>query len=606
MANGNYGQEITTNEWQLNAQNFAKLLLLGFLIGLSLGFIWFFLRSPQGYFGAVNLYFYSWLYCKIPFGCSENAIYNLRSLQPTIESLKVTFATCQTITALGTIGSVFALNNYFRQRGEELEKDKVIRGSKLLTPGELKEEIEEKYPPSPFDLIVGREGIKIPQDLAFRHISMAGASGTGKTQAINSLLRQLQKQEKQKVLIIDANGQYYSRFGKPGDKILSLYDQRAEAWDFWSEDASPEFFAEALIEKGKDGKFFSSAGRALLTDLIGLNDVIQELWSDLISSPKEIFPKLKGGISPGLLGAPEQAAGVIATASLELNFLRHLNHWNQNGEKFSITDWATNQEDCSWVYLIFRDRDLSAIKPLLRLWFDLATLGVLQRDENLDYPHLWLIADELAGLGKLPSLGKLLSQGRKYKSTVITGYQAAAQIRDIYGKDGAGEIFQGFQNKLIFRCADSETAKQSSSDLGDQDVIEIAKNLQFGRLVESDRNSLNQNLKTKPAVSSAEIQNLPDLSCYLKICHHHPAIANFDYHRYEAINQATNCEVPIFSSPRQPNQEDLDDCEFDFNPDLIAEDNDKQFDYNSELTNNNKVDKSESNFDLDFEDFLNL
>ena len=174
---------------------------------------------------------------------------------------------------------------------------------------------------------------------------MAGASGTGKTQAINSLLRQLQSQKNQKVLIVDANGQYYSRFGQPEDKILSLYDRRAEAWDFWSEDASPEFFAEALIEENRDGNFFSSAGRALLTDLIGLNDTIPQLWQDLISSPKDIFPKLKGGISPGLLGAPEQAAGVIATASLELNFLRHLNYWSKDRNLFSITDFETPESE---------------------------------------------------------------------------------------------------------------------------------------------------------------------------------------------------------------------------------------------------------------------
>ena len=600
----NYGQEITQNEWQLNAQNFAKLLFLSFAIGVSLGLIWFFLRSPKGYFTVVNLYFYSWLYCKIPFGCSDNAIYNLQSLQPTIENLKLTFATCKTITAFGTIGSIFALNRYFRNRGEELEKDKVIRGSKLLTPGELIEEIEDKYPPSPFDLIVGREGVKIPPDLAFRHLSMAGASGTGKTQAINSLLVQLQNQKRQKVLIIDANGQYYSRFGKPEDKILSLYDKRAEAWDFWSEDASAEFMAEALIEENEDGKFFSSAGRALLTDLIGLNDTVAQLWKDLISSPKDILPKLKGGISPGLIGAPEQAAGVIATASLKLNFLRHLNHWSGDRDTFSITDWATSEEDCSWVYLIFRDRDLSATKPLLRLWFDLATLGVLQRDENQDYPHLWLVADELAGLGNLPSLGKLLSQGRKYKSTVITGYQAAAQIRDIYGKDGAGEIFQGFQNKLIFRCADSETAKQSSADLGEQDVIEISKNMQFGRLAESDRNSLNQSFKTKPAVSPAEIQNLPDLSCYLKICNYNPTITSFDYHRYEAINQATDCQVPVFSTSKQTDLQVEEDSDYDYEPDLFGEDNDKNDLENTENIDNNNSNKSDSNFDVDLEDFL--
>lgn len=271
-------------------------------------------------------------------------------------------------------------------------------------------------------------------------------------------------------------------------------------------------------------------------------------------------------------------------------------------DTFSITDWATDRDDCSWVYLIFRDRDLSAIKPLLRLWFDLATLGVLQRDENLDYPHLWLIADELAGLGKLPSLGKLLSQGRKYESTVITGYQAAAQIRDIYGRDGAGEIFQGFQNKLIFRCSDSETAKQSSLDLGEQDVIEIGKNLQFGRLAESDRNSLNQNFKTKPAVSPAQIQNLSDLSCYLKICNYDPAIANFDYHRYPPINQATNCQVPIFSTSKQLDIEDESDCDYDYEPNSI-EDSIKE---NNDFDNDKETNKYNSDFDVDFEDFLNL
>ena len=459
--------------------------------------------------------------------------------------------------------------------------------------------ISQEHSSNQFDLIVGREEIKIPHELTFRHISMAGASGTGKTQAINSLLIQLRNQKRQKAIIIDPNGQYYSRFGKPGDKILSLYDKRAEAWDFWSEDASPEFFAEALIEDNKDGKFFSSAGRALLTDLISLNDTIPELWQDLISSPKDLLPKLKGGISPGLIGAPEQAAGVIATASLELNFLRHINYWSKDRSNFSITDWAIDQDGCNWVYLIFRDRDLSATKPLLRLWFDLATLGVLQRDENKEYPHLWLIADELAGLGNLPSLGKLLSQGRKYKATVITGYQVGSQIRDIYGKDGAGEIFQGFQNKLIFRCADSETAKQSSADLGEQDVIEVAKNMQFGRLAESDRNSLNQSFKTKPAVSPAEIQNLPDLSCYVKICNFNPSIAHFDYHRYEAINQATDCEVPVFSNQLIED----DDCDYDFDPDCIDNDN-NELEQNTKKANENQSEILDGNFDVDAEDFL--
>lgn len=353
--------------------------------------------------------------------------------------------------------------------------------------------------------------------------------------------------QNQKVLILDLNGQYYSRFGRPQDKILSLYDQRTDAWEFWQEKASPEFFAEALIEDDSDNKFFAPAGRALLTDLIRLNSNIGGLWKDITSDPKILLPKLEGGISPSLLGANDQAAGVMSTASLQLKFLQHLNHWSQDKEIFSITEWATSQST-DWTFLTVRDQDLAACKPLLRLWFDLATLGVLQREEELAaqgyYPHLWLIADELPGLGKLPTLGKLLSQGRKYKSSVICGYQTSGQIDDLYGHDGGKEIFQGLQTKLNFRSSDPDTSKRGSLEMGEQDVEETSNGIQFGAVAANDRNSLNRAIKTRPVVMPSELQNLPDLHAYIKICEFNPTLIHFTYQNYPVINRPTRCEIP--------------------------------------------------------------
>ena len=275
----------------------------------------------------------------------------------------------------------------------------------------------------------------------------------------------------------------------------------------------------------------------MLTDLLRTNSSIEGLWQDLTSQPQELIKRLQGGISPALIGADEQAAGVMATASLHLNFLPQLakNNSGDNPAPFSITDWCTNQ-DPSWVYLIVRDRDLAASKPLLRTWVDLATLGVLQRAEAKSHPHLWLIADELPGLGKLPTLGKLLSQGRKYLATALVGYQTSAQLEDIYGRDGAKEILQGLQNKLIFRCSDPDTAKQASLELGEQEIEEISTSIQFGRLATSDRNSLNRSIKTRPVVMPSEIQNLPDLQAYLKLCDLNPTLIHFDYQSYPKIN----------------------------------------------------------------------
>ncbi|MGK7938141.1 MAG: type IV secretion system DNA-binding domain-containing protein [Xenococcaceae cyanobacterium] len=537
------GQEITKNNWEINLSNFYWLLLVSLVCGAIITLVFFALLAPKNSLELLRWYYTASFLCKLPFGCSAQAANTLQTYQPVVNQITELLAQCKYVFSLGSFGSCLALIAYFREQGKKYTAERYLRGAKLLKPEELQAQIDARYRETEFDLKLGREQIRLPEFLTFRHISLAGAAGTGKTQAINSLLTQIRQKKGQKCLILDLNGQYYSRFGRERDVVLSLYDKRTSAWNFWSEDAPAEFFAEALIETNGNDKFFASAGRALLTDLLRINGNIEGLWKDLTSPTKDLIKKLFGGISPALLGGEEQAAGVMATASLQLNFLQYLNHWCENPESFRITDWCTNERE-DWVFLIVRDRDLAAVKPLLRTWVDLTTLGVLQRDENQDYPHLWLIADELPGLGKLPTLGKLLSQGRKYKATALVGYQTSGQIEDIYGKDGAKEILQGLQNKFVFRCSDSDTSKRNSLELGEQEIEEISTTIQFGKLNSTDRNSLNRSIKTRPVVMPSEIQNLPDLQAYLKLCNLNPSLIHFDYQKYPQINEANKSEIP--------------------------------------------------------------
>ena len=571
FSSSGFGQEITKNNWEIQFQNFCWLLLISFICGLIISFIFFALLAPKDSFGIIHWYFASWLSCKVPFACSAEATSNMQVLQPQMNQLGSLLGFSKFVLALGSAGSYFGLKYYFKKQGEKFSTEKYLRGAKFLLPPQLQALIDEKYRETEFDLRIGREGIRLPEFLTFRHISFAGASGTGKTQAISSLVTQLQQKRKQKCLILDLNGQYYSKFGRKDDIVLSLYDKRTKAWNFWSEDAPAEFFAEALIEEGASDKFFAPAGRALLTDLLRINTSIDGLWKDLISQPKDLIEKLKGGISPALIGAEEQAAGVQATASLRFGFLQSLNHWCQNAEPFQLTEWCKDSKE-NWVFLIVKDRDLAACKPLLRTWVDLAVLGVLQREENKNYPHFWLIADELAGLGKLPTLGKLLSQGRKYKATALIGYQTSGQIDDLYGRDGAKEILEGLQNKFVFRCSNPDTSKKSSLELGEQEIEEVATSIQFGKLASNDRNSLNRNIKTRPVVMPSEIQNLPDLQAYIKFCDLNPSKISFYYQDYPQINPADNSEIPRIYFGETANNEpepeyDFDPNDFEDNPD---------------------------------------
>lgn len=578
-----HGQEIIVNDWQIAIQNLLRLVVFSMLIGVIAALLWWSLRAPQYSAYYFLLYWYSWFYCRF-LGCSATGAYNLRILPPFIAQISAVFGTCKIIFAFTSIVAGFGLRYYFVLRGQKLSEERYLRGAKLLLPSELNAEIDAardnngklKYVETPLDLWVGRERIRVPARMTYLHLVAAGVSGTGKTQMINSLLKQVEEKPRQKCLILDLNGQYYSRFGRPGDKIISLYDQRSEAWSFYNENVPPEFFAEALVElnEGSGNKFFSNAGRALMTDVISLNTNVQGVWRDLTTKPAELLPKLDGGISPGLLGAPEQAAGVIASASVEMNFLRHLNHWNRSEDFFSITDWVLSQDE-DWVFLIVKDIDLAAVKPLMRLWFDLAVGGVLQREEKKDYPHLWIVCDELPGLGVLPSFGKLLSQGRKYKATLVAGYQVQGQIRHLYGKDQAEEIFSGLQNKFIFRTPDPNASKEESATLGEQDVEEISSGIQFGASPTSDRNSLNRAIKTRPVVMASELQNLPDLTAYVKLCEFNATRVRFDYQSYPELNEPSIREIPPTSKPEvsEPH-EPLDDDSWSSEPAEIVDDDD--------------------------------
>lgn len=296
-----------------------------------------------------------------------------------------------------------------------------------VTPETLKAEIDQQHPETNFDLRLGREQLRIPANLTYRNVGISGASATGKTRVVNSLLQQIRAMKNQKCLIFDINGWYYTRFGQPGDKVLSVNSNQSELWNFWNENVPLEHLAETLADVNQDNIFFSASGRGLST--------------------------------------------------------------------FSLMRWATSPSN-EWVFLNVRLQDLAESSSLLRLWFELAILGVLQRDVDSDEPHLWLIADELPGLGKVTFLEKLLAQTRKYKASVIATYQGSTQLQNIYGTRTKA-IIHRLENKIRFRTPpEPRTAREVSLELG------------------------------LPLVS--EIESLPDLQAYLKICSFAPTRIHTD------------------------------------------------------------------------------
>jgi hypothetical protein len=415
------------------------------------------------------------------------------------------------------------------------------------------------------DVVMGKQKIRICQETIGLHLGIGGASQTGKTNAINQLLASRRSGEThlcEKVLIVDPGGEFYARFGKKEDVLLSLLDTRACKWDFWSEGISEEEMARALVEvrDGMDApsKFFQTTGRAVLTSLFKISgktqEPLRELWrlANLDASSLQEVLKAHNEISHRYLGQGDsgQSSGVIATSLMNFEFLKYLNHHARAREKqtgvaekpFSIRQWVLDDSSTQWVFLVATDSHWEQTKPLIRLWFDVASTAILEREAmgKKELVPLWLVCDELSTVGLLPSLPKVLDRGYKYAGRLVLGFQSQAQISQIYGPDATQNILQGLQNVLIFAANESHLAREFSQRLGKSEVEEYESSVTPAQGKHPERVSISTRQRKKESVTEDEIKSLPENHGYLKLARFPPTKVEFAYSKWDSLNEKSS------------------------------------------------------------------
>lgn len=438
----------------------------------------------------------------------------------------------------------------------------------LVTPAELsrliKAAVKDEKRPHRFrehDLVLGRQKIRICNETIGLHLGIVGASQTGKTNAINQLLCS-RRAAREKVLIVDPGGEFYARFGQKDDVILSLHDARGAKWDFWSEGVSEEEMAKALVEvrEGMDAssKFFQTTGRAVLTSLFKIAskdaEPLRELWrlANLSAEQLQLVLRQHHEISHRYLGQGDsgQASGVIATSLMNFEFLKYLNHHAREREKqtsapekpFSLRRWVLEETSRNWVYLVATDSHWEQTRPLLRLWFDIASTAILEREFGGKEPlvPLWLVCDEVSTVGLLPSLPKVLDRGYKYSGRLVLGLQSLAQLTQIYGPDATANIMQGLQNILIFAANESKLAKEFSERLGRSEVEEYESSFTPATPKGPEQLSISTRQRKRESVTEDEIRSLRENEGYLKLARFPPTKVDFAYQKFPDIHDRSS------------------------------------------------------------------
>jgi type IV secretory pathway TraG/TraD family ATPase VirD4 len=193
----------------------------------------------------------------------------------------------------------------------------------------------------------------------------------------------------------------------------------------------------------------------------------------------------------------------------------------QNGPPFSVRQWV--REGRGVLFIPYSARQIAALRTLIATWMDLAIFEALSQQQGHDQ-RLWFIVDELDALGAIDGLKDALARLRKFGGRCVLGLQSIAQVSAIYGA-GAQTVVENCGNTLILRCSGSEnggTSQYASRLIGDRELIRKQRSRgrdnPGGLFAGGPRRSIQvaEQRVVEPAVLAAQIEQLPDLTGYLK------------------------------------------------------------------------------------------
>src|SRR6516225_1870782 len=382
-------------------------------------------------------------------------------------------------------------------------------------------------------------GLPVAAEDEAKHFKLIGTTGTGKSTAIREMLSAALARG-DRAVIADPDGAYLRHFydASRGDMILNPFDSRSAKWDLFGEvtnDYDVDQLARSLIPdhegpdrswRGYARTFFSAvtaqahmAGSREVGELYRLLVVAgtAELRTLVAGTPAQPFLEEHNG------RMFDSIRSVTSSAVSALEYVAR-----QRSEPLSVRAWvrdtrvpADGQPEAfkhsGVLFMPYRAGQIAALRSTISAWMRLAIFEAMNREGE---QRLWFVVDELDALGQIDGLKDALARLRKFGGRCVLGFQSIAQVSSTYGGGEAQTIVENCGNTLILRCSGSEhggTSQFASRLIGEREVTRIttSRSQRSTELFSSVSHSEHSGVET--AVMGSQIEQLPDLSGYLKL-----------------------------------------------------------------------------------------
>ncbi len=380
-------------------------------------------------------------------------------------------------------------------------------------------------------------GVPVPPQDEMKHFKIIGATGTGKSTAIQELLHgALDRGDR--AVIADPDGAYLEVFydAARGDVILNPFEPDALKWDLFGEMHQAydvEQLARALIpDMGGEERiwseyartFFAAVARQLLR--VNVRDD-RALYRLIRAAPVAELKKLLAGTSAGPFlddGSEKMFGSLRSVASSAVRALEYTTE--QQAEPFSVRQWIRQGmarqgegQGGGVLFLPYRASQIAALRSVISAWMRLGIFEAMDRPAGDQ--RLWFVVDELDALGAIDGLKDALARLRKFGGRCVLGFQSIAQVSGTYGREAADTLVENCGNTLILRCSASErggTSEFASKLIGQREVLHTteSRSRKSNEWLQTTRTT-SQQVRIEPAVMASEIEQVPDLHGFLKL-----------------------------------------------------------------------------------------